>query len=180
MPAGHEIDLRATPLDATGGGAAFDDNLTSFSVAKSFVSTLVGIAIDEGPIGSVEDPVTEYLPTLTARDPRFERITLRDLLTMSSGIRYWETDLPWPWADDTFTYYGGDRREQPLAARRWCDPSPSGDLGGRRPRAIRSRMGRSGGSDPHHTGGVATRSSEDDGATQPPCGCGWASDCRSS
>ncbi len=84
---------------------------TSFSVAKSFVSTLVGIAIDEGFIGSIKDPVTDYLPELAARDPRFERITLRDLLTMSSGIRYWDTDLPWPWADDTFTYYGVNLRE---------------------------------------------------------------------
>jgi CubicO group peptidase (beta-lactamase class C family) len=84
---------------------------TSFSVAKSFVSTLVGIAVDEGLIDSVEDPVTDYLPELAARDPRFERITLRHLLTMSSGIRYWETDLPWPWSDDTATYYGVDLRD---------------------------------------------------------------------
>jgi CubicO group peptidase (beta-lactamase class C family) len=84
---------------------------TSFSVAKSFVSTLVGIAIAEGLIGGVEDPVTDYLPELAARDPRFERITLRHLLTMSSGIRYWETDLPWPWSDDTETYYGVDLRD---------------------------------------------------------------------
>ena len=32
---------------------------------------------------------------------------------MSSGIRYWETDLPWPWADDTFTYYGGTGASNP-------------------------------------------------------------------
>jgi CubicO group peptidase (beta-lactamase class C family) len=87
---------------------------TSFSVAKSFLSTLVGIAVDEGLIGSVEDPVTDYLPELAARDPRFEQITLRHLLTMSSGIRYWETDLPWPWTDDTYTYYGVDLREVAL------------------------------------------------------------------
>jgi hypothetical protein len=37
---------------------------TSFSVAKSFVSALVGIAIQEGHIGSVDDPVTEYIPEL--------------------------------------------------------------------------------------------------------------------
>ena len=48
---------------------------TSFSVAKSVVSTLVGIAIDEGAIGSVEDPVTDYVPELAERDPRFEQIT---------------------------------------------------------------------------------------------------------
>jgi CubicO group peptidase (beta-lactamase class C family) len=45
----------------------------------------VGIAIDEGLIGSIEDLVTQYLPELVDRDPRFERITIRHLLTMSSG-----------------------------------------------------------------------------------------------
>ena len=67
-------------------------------MAKSFLSTLVGIAIDEGLIGSVADPVTDYLPELAERDPRFERITLRDLLTMSSGLRYREQSLPCPGA----------------------------------------------------------------------------------
>ena len=98
---------------------------TSFSVAKSFVSTLVGIAIDEGLIGSVEDPVTDYLPELAERDPRFERITLRDLLAMSSGLRYWDTDLPWPWADDTFTYYGTDLRD--IALERTEVEAPPGE-----------------------------------------------------
>ena len=90
---------------------------TSFSVAKSFVSTLVGIAIDEGLIGGVDDPVTDYLPELALRDPRFKRITLRHLLTMSSGIRYSETaflGIPWPWRDPTYTYYGVDLRQVAL------------------------------------------------------------------
>jgi CubicO group peptidase (beta-lactamase class C family) len=87
---------------------------TSFSVAKSFVSTLVGIALDEGVIGSVEDPVTEYLPELAARDPRFERITLRHLLTMTSGLRYDEQALPLPWGDDIETYYGTNLRDVAL------------------------------------------------------------------
>lgn len=87
---------------------------TSFSVAKPFVSTLVGIAIEEQLIGDLDDPVTDYLPELAARDARFERITLRHLLTMSSGIRYSESDLPWPSGDDTYTYYGVDLREVAL------------------------------------------------------------------
>jgi CubicO group peptidase (beta-lactamase class C family) len=95
-------------------GADRQARQTSFSVAKSMVSTLVGIAIDEGLVGSVEDPVTRYLPELAARDPRFGRVTLRDLLTMSSGLRYRETDLPWPWTDDTYTYYGVDLRDVAL------------------------------------------------------------------
>jgi CubicO group peptidase (beta-lactamase class C family) len=141
LPAGSEIELPAASGSGAGGagfethlgktgtraflvvhqdrlvyehyldGSGRQTRQTSFSVAKSFVSTLVGIAVDEGLIDSVEDPVTDYLPELAARDPRFERITLRHLLTMSSGIRYWETDLPWPWSDDTTTYYGVDLRD---------------------------------------------------------------------
>jgi CubicO group peptidase (beta-lactamase class C family) len=91
-------------------GADRESRHTSFSVAKSFLSTLVGIAIDEGLIGSVTDPVTEYIPELAERDRRFESITLRDLLAMSSGLRYQEQDLPLPWGDDINTYYGVDLR----------------------------------------------------------------------
>jgi CubicO group peptidase (beta-lactamase class C family) len=104
------------------GGADRQTRQTSFSVAKSFVSALIGIAIDEGLIGSVTDPVTEYLPELSERDPRFERITLRDLLTMSSGIRYEEQSLPLPWGDDVDTYYGTDLRDLGLSATQIVRP----------------------------------------------------------
>jgi CubicO group peptidase (beta-lactamase class C family) len=97
------------------GGADRRTLQTSFSVAKSVVSTLVGIAIDEGLIHSVSDPVTEYVPELAKRDPRFERITLRDLLAMCSGIRYEEHSLPLPWGDDVNTYYGTDLRDLALS-----------------------------------------------------------------
>jgi CubicO group peptidase (beta-lactamase class C family) len=63
---------------------------TSFSMAKSFASALVGIAIDEGHIESVEEPITNYIPELLERDERFRSITIRHLLTMSSGIKYEE------------------------------------------------------------------------------------------
>jgi CubicO group peptidase (beta-lactamase class C family) len=95
---------------------------TSLSVAKSVLSTLVGTAIEEGLIGGVEDPVTDYLPELARRDPRFERITLRHLLTMSSGLRYWDTDFPWPFADDTYTYYGTNMRDIALKDTRIEQP----------------------------------------------------------
>ena len=85
---------------------------TSFSMAKSFTSTLVGIAVDEGAIRSIDDPITRYLPELARRDSRFERIRVRDLLTMSSGLRYVEGGLPW--SDDAVTYYGADLREVAL------------------------------------------------------------------
>jgi CubicO group peptidase (beta-lactamase class C family) len=92
------------------GGATRQSLQTSFSAAKSFVSTLVGIAIDAGLIKSIEDPVTDYVPELTERDPDFRNITLRDLLTMSSGIRYREGGFP-SLGDDTYTYYGVDLRD---------------------------------------------------------------------
>jgi CubicO group peptidase (beta-lactamase class C family) len=89
---------------------------TSFSMAKSFASSLVGIAIDEGHIKSVEEPITNYLPELLKKDKRFKSITIRNLLTMSSGIKYEEgATLPWSeQADDTKTYYSTDLRELAL------------------------------------------------------------------
>jgi CubicO group peptidase (beta-lactamase class C family) len=65
-----------------------DSLATSFSMAKSVVSVLLGIAVDEGRISSVDDPVTRYLPELRHNDVRFDRITLRHLLLMRSGIRF--------------------------------------------------------------------------------------------
>jgi CubicO group peptidase (beta-lactamase class C family) len=89
---------------------------TSFSMAKSFASALVGIAIDEGHIKSVDDPITDYIPELLKKDERFGSITIRHLLTMSSGIKYEEGGtLPWgEEADDTKTYYATDLRELAL------------------------------------------------------------------
>jgi CubicO group peptidase (beta-lactamase class C family) len=89
---------------------------TSFSMAKSFASALVGLAIDEGYIKSVDEPITNYLPDLLKKDKRFKSITIRHLLTMSSGIKYEEgATLPWSEAaDDTKTYYSTDLRELAL------------------------------------------------------------------
>jgi CubicO group peptidase (beta-lactamase class C family) len=89
---------------------------TSFSMAKSFASALVGIAIDEGHIKSVDEPITNYIPELLEKDERFKSITIRHLLTMSSGIKYEEGgNLPWSEeADDTKTYYATDLRELAL------------------------------------------------------------------
>lgn len=65
-----------------------DTIVTSFSIAKSFTSALVGIAIQEGYIHSVDDPITKYLPELAKRDPRFNAITIKHLLLMASGLKY--------------------------------------------------------------------------------------------
>ncbi|CAN5694190.1 serine hydrolase [soil metagenome] len=84
---------------------------TSFSVAKSFASALVGIAIGDGTI-ALDDPATDYVPELKERDARFERITIRHLISMSSGLRYEENGTPW--SDDTETYYAPDLRKLAL------------------------------------------------------------------
>lgn len=96
-----------------------DSLQTSFSMAKSYASALVGIAIDEGYIKSVNEPITNYIPELLKKDERFESITIRNLLTMSSGIKYEEGgDLPWSEeADDTKTYYATDLRDLALNCR---------------------------------------------------------------
>ena len=63
----------------------------SFSVAKSFVSTLIGIALDENKIKSTEEPFTNYLPFFLKKDKRFAYITIQHLLDMRSGIK-WNED----------------------------------------------------------------------------------------
>ena len=88
-----------------------DATQTSFSVAKSFVSALVGIAVNDG-IMALDDPVTAYLPELMERDTRFKEITIRHLISMASGLRYEEQGTPW--SDDTETYYAPDLRELAL------------------------------------------------------------------
>jgi CubicO group peptidase (beta-lactamase class C family) len=89
-----------------------DSIVTSFSTAKSVASTLIGIAISEGYIYSVDDPITTYLPELAERDPAFADITIRDLLMMSSGIKY--AEFPYINGDDAKTYYFPDLRQLAL------------------------------------------------------------------
>jgi CubicO group peptidase (beta-lactamase class C family) len=95
-------------------GAGREEPVTSFSVAKSILSTVVGLAIERGEIRSLDDALTDYVPELLERDERFGRITLRHLLTMSSGLRYEEDGLPW--SDDAVTYYSPDLPETALSA----------------------------------------------------------------
>ncbi len=98
-----------------------DSIATSFSTAKSFLSALIGIAIEEGAIASIDDSITEYLPELLERDTRFGEITIAHLLNMSSGIHYVETGLPN--GDDALTYYFDDLAELALE-RTTIDRSP--------------------------------------------------------
>lgn len=96
-------------------GFSRDSYFHSQSMAKSFISTLIGFAIEDGYIRSVDDPMTLYIPELLKRDKRFARITLKHLLTMQSGIKYTEAYLPIigihaPWHDEAVGYYHGNVR----------------------------------------------------------------------
>lgn len=62
---------------------------TSFSVAKSVTSTLIGIAIKDGIIKSINDPMTNYLPQM--KGTAYDGVTIRQLLQMSSGVD-WNED----------------------------------------------------------------------------------------
>lgn len=69
------------------------DRWTSFSVAKSVTSTLVGAAIKDGHIKSLDEPVTTYIPQL--KGGGYDGVTVGQLITMTSGVRWNEdyTDL---------------------------------------------------------------------------------------
>jgi CubicO group peptidase (beta-lactamase class C family) len=69
--------------------AARDTRFQSWSMAKSFTSAAFGIALHEGLIHSIDDPVTKYLPEL--RGSGYDGVSLRNLLRMSSGIQWTET-----------------------------------------------------------------------------------------
>ena len=58
----------------------------SWSVAKSFLSALVGIALNEGLIESINDPITKYLDDFYGTG--YEGVSIKDLLQMSSGVRF--------------------------------------------------------------------------------------------
>ncbi len=94
-------------------GYSRDSVVTSFSVAKSFDSAMIGIGIEQGLIQSVDEPITRYIPELALRDARFEFITIRHLLTMSSGLRY-DSERPASLGDDALTYTFDDLRHLAL------------------------------------------------------------------
>src|SRR5262245_10405677 len=68
------------------------------SVVKSITATLIGAAIEDGHIQSIEDPLTRYLPQLSGS--AYEGVTVRNLLQMASGVKW----------DETYTNPASDRR----------------------------------------------------------------------
>jgi CubicO group peptidase (beta-lactamase class C family) len=98
-------------LERYGLGATPETRWTSFSVAKSFTSTLVGAALRDGSIHSLDDKVTRYIPELAAG--AYRDVTVRQLLTMTSGVR-WNEDYVDPKSDVAMMYEGRRQPGEPL------------------------------------------------------------------
>jgi CubicO group peptidase (beta-lactamase class C family) len=113
---GHHFDLYdylstnrvAGILVLKDGKIAFEDyelgidpntHWISFSMAKSIASTLVGAALLDGAISSLDDPVVRYVPAL--KGSAYDGVSVRQILTMSSGVRW----------DETYTDPNSDRRK---------------------------------------------------------------------
>jgi CubicO group peptidase (beta-lactamase class C family) len=87
------------------------------SVTKSYTSALVGIALDQGYISSIDQKMLEFFPDVTDRitDPRKEQITIRNMLEMRAGYPWEETD-PTLWAALWTGEYINDIADIPLTA----------------------------------------------------------------
>jgi CubicO group peptidase (beta-lactamase class C family) len=89
----HQGKLR---LERYGLGFDGDGRWTSFSVAKSVTSTLVGAALRDGKIRSMDDKVSTYLPEM--KGSAYDDVSIRQLLTMTSGVQ-WNEDYGDPKSD---------------------------------------------------------------------------------
>ncbi|CUS45041.1 MAG: serine hydrolase domain-containing protein [Pseudomonadota bacterium] len=95
-------------LERYARGLTAEGRWTSFSVAKSFTSTLVGAAMKDGSIKSLNDPVTRYIPDLAGSG--YDGVTVAQLMTMTSGVK-WNEDYTDPKSD---------------VARMFLEPVPAG------------------------------------------------------
>jgi len=83
-------------LEKYGLGFSADGRWTSFSVAKSITSTLVGAAIKDGYIRNIDDKVSDYIPDL--KGSVYDNVSIKQLLTMTSGVK-WNEDYADPKSD---------------------------------------------------------------------------------
>lgn len=98
-----------------------DSVSNSFSVAKSYISLLTGVALQEGKLTSLDTPVGSYLPEFDTYDSCHKAITLWNLLTMSTGLDWSESGKN-PFSDNAKGYYGRNVRK--LAMDQPCRTAP--------------------------------------------------------
>lgn len=82
-----------------------EEVVTSFSISKAILSTLVGIAIKEGYVENIEQSVTDFLPEWKARGPAFDSIRVLDLMQHTSGVDFVRS--PWRLNGDQVQFYYG-------------------------------------------------------------------------
>ncbi len=69
-------------------GYAKANKITSWSVAKAFISALIGIALEDNYINSIDDPITKYMPELKVSG--YNNVPIKHILQMQSGVRFTE------------------------------------------------------------------------------------------
>jgi len=84
--------------------------VSSFSMVKPMVSTLIGIAVEEGKIKSINDSITDYLPEFKSK-PGFDKITVKNLLEHTSGIKFSDQEFNIV-SDNAEFYWGHDLRKE--------------------------------------------------------------------
>lgn len=89
-------------------GYGEDSYSNSFSMAKTFVGILVGIAIDEGKIKNINQPVSDFLPEF--KEGENAKLTIKQLLNMSSGVNF-DEHYTNPIAYPAAAYYGSDLKK---------------------------------------------------------------------
>ncbi len=93
-----------------------------FSASKSITSLLMGIAIDEGYISSVNDPVTKYIPELRSADPMFKKLTIKDLLNMRACLKFTDNYHFDPFSRISHLYYGTHQLAKLKRLHFKCEP----------------------------------------------------------
>ena len=110
------IQNEKTIINDTWNGYKVDDTVHTMSVTKSIVSLLVGIAIEQGLIGSVDDYVLDYFPEYKIKrgEKTIQKVTLKNLLTMTAPYKY--NSEPWSkicvqedWSIAALDFLGGRR-----------------------------------------------------------------------
>ena len=103
-------------INATWNGYKADDTVHTMSVTKSIVSLLIGIAIEQGLIGSMDDYVLDYFPDYKIKrgEKTIQKVTLKNLLTMTAPYKY--KSEPWSkicvqqdWSIAALDFLGGRR-----------------------------------------------------------------------
>lgn len=116
-------------LERYGLGNGPESRWVSFSTAKSITATLVGAALHEGAIGSLDDPCDRYLPRLLGS--AYEGVTIRNLLRMCSGVAWGEENVPEEHSDIPRLNQALRRREPGAVLDLACTLARAGPQGAR-------------------------------------------------